>query len=166
MHVLAVWMVLLGALMLDAAVPKPEASSSDPITAVCTFQDEKEVSVTYTPVAYNKDLPRDTVWAPGGSGMILFTQTNLIIGTSEIPIGAYSMYVIASKKDWTLVVNRNVTAGSPYDQKQDLLRVAMEAGKLSQPTEFKVSFAHMAPKLCNLRLDYGTTGTYLDIRQK
>ena len=44
--------------------------------------------------------------------MIIFTQTRLTLGNSEIPEGAYSLYVIPEKQNWTLVVNRNVTAGS------------------------------------------------------
>jgi Protein of unknown function (DUF2911) len=54
--------------------------------------------------------------------MILFTQTTLLIGRSDVPIGAYSMYIIPGERQWTLIVNKNVDVRSRYDKLQDILR--------------------------------------------
>ncbi|MGH9502865.1 MAG: DUF2911 domain-containing protein [Terriglobales bacterium] len=99
--------------------------------------------------------------------MLLFTQTDLSLGKAEIPTGAYSMYVIPGKKTWTLVVNKNVTAGSPYDERQDLVRVPAEVGHLGQPVKrFQLAFGHVAPKQCNLRINYGRSGTWVEFMEK
>jgi hypothetical protein len=61
----------------------------------------------------------------------LFTQSALSIGNSQIPIGAYSMYVIPRKENWTLVVNKNVEKGGKYDEHLDLSRVEMQIAQTS-----------------------------------
>ncbi len=136
--------------------------------AVCTFTDGKQISLRYDQAAerVKQKLPSGQVWMPGNSPMELFTQAALSTGGSEIPIGAYSVYIIPDKKSWTLVVNKNVATGSKYDQQQDLLRVPMQIGHLSTVVSFKASFAHMAPKQCNLRIYYGKIGTWVEFKEK
>jgi hypothetical protein len=53
--------------------------------------------------------------------MWLFTQAPLSVATSEIPIGAYSIYIIPDKEDWILIVNKNVSAHSNYNGTKTLL---------------------------------------------
>jgi len=85
----------------------------------------------------------------------------------QIPVGAFSMYVIPNKKDWTLIVNKNVTAGSKYEESQDLARSSMELGNLSQPVKpLQVVLAHMGAKLCSIRLYYGTVGVLTEFTEK
>jgi len=45
------------------------------------------------------------------------------------------VYVIPEKHSWTLVVNKNVTAGSKYDEKQDLVRAPMQLGETDNPVK-------------------------------
>ena len=65
--------------------------------------------------------------------MTLFTQVPLVLNHVELPVGAYSMYVIPNKKDWTLIVSKNVTNPKTYDEKQDLARAPMEMGGVNSP---------------------------------
>ncbi len=99
--------------------------------------------------------------------MILFTQTEVTLANTTIPIGAFSMYVIPGKDSWTLVINRNVTAGAKYDQQQDLVRAPMEMGQLSQPEkQLGVYFGRIGPKQCNLRIYHGKTGLWAELKEK
>jgi len=107
------------------------------------------------------------LWTPGKTPMLLFTEAALSVGTSEIPIGAYSVYVIPQKGSWTLVLNKNVTAGSKYDEHQDLLRAPMQIGQVDQPEkQFRVLFGHLSPKVCGLRMYYGKTGSWMEFQEK
>ena len=138
-------------------------------TAYCDFDDGQEVSVRYNAsVATSKDEPRNgKVWLPGGSPMTLFTGAAVTLNNSPIPAGAYSVYVIPGKKDWTLIVNKNVTAADQYDEKQDLARSSMELGEVdSPPKQLQVSFAHVAPKQCSIRLYYGKIGAFTEFTEK
>ena len=99
--------------------------------------------------------------------MLLFTQAELTLAKTAIPVGAYSMFVIPGKNSWTLIVNKNVTAGSKYDETQDLVRAPMETGQLSSPEkEFSVIFGHMAAKQCSMRFYYGKTGAWTEFMEK
>ncbi len=99
--------------------------------------------------------------------MFLFTQTALTLGSSVIPAGAYSLYIIPEKHAWTLVVNRNVVAGSKYDEKQDLGRAAMQIGENEDSVkQAQIALAHIAPKQCNLRVYYEKAGAWAEFREK
>lgn len=132
----------------------------------CTFDDGNEMSLRYSnaaPAGKKRDLPNGKVWAPGDVPILLFTQTVVKAGNIELPVGAYSLYVIPDKNSWTLIVNKNVTAGAAYDEKQDLVRIPMQVGALPNAVpEPEVSFGHIAPKVCSLRVDYGKVGAWAD----
>jgi Protein of unknown function (DUF2911) len=167
MRVLAVCFVLIAQSFLAAAA---QASPDDQTaTASCDFADAKEITVQYnTTVMSDKDQPHNgKVWMPGGSPLTLFTQVALILNHQELAVGAYSMYVIPNKKEWTLIVSRNVTNPKTYDEKQDLVRAPMEIGGITgPPKQLQVSFAHIAPKQCSIRLYYETVGAFVEFNEK
>ncbi len=151
------------------AVAQQGDADAHTATAFCDFTDNQEVSIRYSNAAATpKDEPRNgRVWLPGGSAMTLFTGVGLTLNNSTIPAGAYSVYVIPNKKDWTLIVNKNVTPGAAYDDKQDIARSPMELGEVdSPPKQLQVSFAHSAPKQCSIRLYYGKTGAFADFKEQ
>jgi hypothetical protein len=170
MRVLAVCIVLITQSFLVAAAAAAQADSTDQTpTAICDFADDREITVQYnSSVVSDKDQPRNgKVWLPGGSPLTLFTQVPLILNHVEIPVGAYSMYVIPNKKEWILIVSKNVTNPKTYDEKQDLVRAPMELGGVnSPPKRLQLSFAHIAPKQCSIRLYYETTGAFVEFNEK
>ncbi|HEV2731588.1 MAG TPA: DUF2911 domain-containing protein [Terriglobales bacterium] len=137
-------------------------------TTTCTFEDGTEISVRYIPVETSKaKIQNGKVWAPGGSPMVLFTPAALTLEKSQIPAGAFSLYLIPQKDRWTLVVNKNVSAGSRYDERQDIARAAMEMGQLGEPTStLELSFGRMGPKHCSLRVYFGKTGGWAEFLEK
>lgn len=132
--------------------------------AVCTLDDGKQISARYTPVpATRAGLPQDKVWAPGGSALTLFTESSLLLGNTPIGVGAYTMYLMPGKKDWTLIVSKNVNVDQAYDQQQDLARATMSTGTLSgQVPELRVTFGHTGPKKCELNVDFGKTKAWVE----
>lgn len=171
MRCFALCALFLGGLIVSTALAAEEpASKPDPGSAVCTFADDKQVSMRFDrPTSNSKkdDLPIGKLWAPGDSPMHLFTETPLSVSNKEIPVGAYSVYFIPGKNDWTMIVSKNVTEGSKYDQQQDLVRAPMETGKLPQAEpQLTVYFARIGPKQCNMRVDYGKTRAWVDFSQK
>src|ERR1700758_1995988 len=86
-----------------------KTQAPDQQTAVCTFQDGGQLSVRYEAAPVHGDqLPEGHIWSPGESPMYLFTSTSLKLGETEIPIGAYSLYLFPEKQKLTLVVNKDV----------------------------------------------------------
>jgi hypothetical protein len=137
--------------------------AEDPQTAYCDYADGNQVSIQYH--AKVKEEPRNGhVWSPG---ITLYVQVPLTLGGSQIPLGAYTVYLIPGGKSWTLIVNRNVTVGTPYDSSQDVARGSMEVGEIPDPTkELELSFAHMSAKQCSLRVYYQKTGAFTDFLEK
>ena len=137
--------------------------ADDNQTTYCNFDDGSQVSVQYN--ASIKDSPRNgRVWSPG---ITLFVQTPLIVGGREVGLGAYSVHMIPDKKNWTLIVNKGVSAGAAYDAAQDVARAPMEIGELPDPVKYlQLTFAHMAPTQCSLQVFYQKTGAFAEFKKK
>jgi DUF2911 family protein len=136
-------------------------------TATCNLDDDHQVYIRYNPVSSKSErLVNGKPWTPGGAPMTLFSEAPLTFGGTTIPIGAYTVYPIPAKDKWTLVVNKNVTPNSPYDEKQDLARSVMETDQVPQAAEtLEVAFAHYASK-CTLRIYFGKVASFADFMAK
>jgi Protein of unknown function (DUF2911) len=137
--------------------------AQDTRTAYCDYEDGSQVTMHYNPVV--KDEPRNgRIWSPG---ITLFAQVPLRLGSSEIPIGAYTVHIIPDKKNWTLIVNKDVTAGSTYNSAQDIARALMEMGEIPEPTKrLELSFAREGSKQCGLRVYYAKVGAFTEFKEK
>lgn len=170
MHTLLLSILLFVELTLTSVAAMPQPSDrSESTTVVFDFDDDKQISVEYqsAPADHREGPPTGRVWMPSGSAVALFTSAALTVGSAEIPSGAYTMYFIPGKRDWTLIVSKNLAVKGKYDEKQDLLRAAMERGTLSEPEDqLKVSFAHTGPKRCELNVDYGKTKAWAEFKEK
>jgi hypothetical protein len=162
---LAMFVLFVLGMVYSSAAQQASAKDS---TATCSFEDGKQLTVRYDndTTSSKNGPPEGRVWAPGGTPMFLFTQSPLSIGNSQIPVGAYSMYVIPRKENWTLILNKNVTGGGKYDEHQDLSRVEMQIGQLSEPNkQFSLAFGHVSPKQCNMRIYFGKIGTWAEFKE-
>ena len=143
-------------------------------TASCNFDSKKQVAVEYQRMTVNvkkpvfgEEIPYDKVWAPGGKPLALFLNSPVTIGGREIPTGAYTMFVIPSEKQWTLIVSKSTDTSGRYDEGEDLARVPMEYGKLSRPeNEFSIYFAHVARDQCSMRLDLESARAWVIFQEK
>ena len=170
MRAVLVRTTLLSALLFARpAAAQQVAPAADSESAVCTFEDGKQMTARYNPMSVgHSDAPASgKALMPGGSAMTFFTETDVVLGGTTIPIGAYTMYIIPAKKDWTLIVSKNVTVDAKYDDKQDLAKAAMEVGQLSTPADkLSLYFGHTGPKKCEIDVDYGKTRGWVEFRQK
>ena len=157
-------------LAILARIGRAQQTAADLLTgsSVCTFDDGKQLSARYNPVSVGRSegAPTGKVWAPGGSAMTLFTETGMRLGNTLVPAGAYTMYLLPAKRDWTLIVSRNMSIDGKYDQNQDLVRALMQTGELNQAEgQFKVFFGHTGPKRCELNVEYGKNRSWIDFLQ-
>jgi hypothetical protein len=137
--------------------------AQDAQTTYCNFEDGNQISVQYNPTV--KEQPRNgRVWSPG---ITMFVQTPITFGGSQIELGAYSVHIIPEKKNWTLIVNKGVSAGAAYSSAQDVARASMDIGEIPEPTKsLQLSFAHMSAKECSLRVYYQKTGAFAEFMEK
>jgi hypothetical protein len=165
MHATIVWRAVLITLLLTPALAA-QSGSAPTSTTTCNLEDGRQVYIRYIPVPANKErITNGKPWTPGGVPMTLFTEAQLSLGSSLIPIGAYSVYPIPGRS-WTLAVNKNVTPGAAYDEKQDVARAQMESAQVDQASEtLEVAFAHVGSR-CTLRIYVGKTASFADFNAK
>jgi hypothetical protein len=144
------------------------SAESQTQSSICTLADGNQLTVRYAPVAANGriDLPKGKAWGPADAPMYLFTDTEVSFGGASLPAGAYSMYVIPNGNKWTLVVNKDVTAGNKYDETKDLARAEMNGEQVPDPQPFSIVFAHLTPKHCSFEINYGKLTTSADFIEK
>jgi hypothetical protein len=142
-------------------------SNGNQSSTTCNLEDGRQVYIRYTPVqAKQEKISNGKPWAPGGTPMTLFTEAQLSLGSSTIPIGAYTMYPIPARGNWSIAVNKNVTSGSAYDEKQDVARTQMETAQVESSTDqLEVAFAHVGNR-CSLRVYIGKTASFVDFNAK
>jgi len=152
--------LVVAVFFLLAAICSAQQSDNSS-TASCNLDDGRQVYIRYNPVTAKSDkVSNGKPWTPGGAPMTLFTEAQLSFGGTTIPIGAYSVYPIPAKDKWTLVVNKNVTPGSAYDERQDIARAPMETDQVDQvQNSLEVAFAHVGEK-CTLRIYFGKTASF------
>jgi len=156
--------VVIGLFLLTLAVLCSAQESETSSTTSCNLDDGRQVYIRFNAIKSEKP-PNGKPWAPGGTPMTLFTEAQLSFGGVTIPIGAYTVYPIPDKK-WTLVVNKNVTAGAAYDEKQDIARATMETDQVPQSADtLEVAFGHVGSK-CTLRVFVGKTASFVDFLAK
>ena len=143
-----------------------QSGGSNSSTTTCNLEDGRQVQMRYNAVPSKEKPPNGKPWSPGGSPMTLFTEAQLVLGSSVIPVGAYTVYPIPAKDHWTLAVNKNVAPGAAYDEKQDIARAPMETAQVEQPAEaLEVAFAHVGAR-CTLRIYTGKTASFADFTAK
>src|SRR5258708_6197465 len=164
-----VWRAVLAALLgitLSAPWLAAQSGGAPASTTTCNLEDGRQVYVRYNAVPSKEKPANGKPWSPGGAPMTLFTEAQLTLGSSVIPIGAYTLYPIPAKDHWTLVVNKNVAAGASYDEKQDIARTAMETAQVDQSSDaLEVAFAHVGAR-CTLRVYMGKVASFADFTSK
>lgn len=169
------WSFFLLVLPISALLPQTAFAQDAPAgaTATCNFDQEKQLVVQYQPVTVNLkkpisvQVPFGKAWAPGGKPMTLFTNTPIQIGSRQLPIGAYTIFVIPNSKQWTLIVSKSTDMSGAYNESDDLIRASMEAGELPSPeASLNVAFEHVAPSQCNLRVDLDKFGHFTPFQER
>ncbi|MFZ0313985.1 MAG: DUF2911 domain-containing protein [Candidatus Korobacteraceae bacterium] len=171
MHrVTSVAIVLVSLLVACAAFAQDDPAA---LSATCNFDQDKQLELQYQHVSITPkkplslQVPFGKVWAPGGKPMTLFANTALEIGGTRLPVGAYTIFVIPNNRQWTLIVSKSTLTTGSYDDQQDMVRVPMETGELPSPEpDFRVSFAHIAPNQCSIRIDMEKYGHFAVFEEK
>lgn len=154
-------------------LPCGALGQDNPATITCNFDEQKQLTVEYQPLTINlkkplsSQVPFGKPWAPGGKPMTLFTNTPVQLGSRMLPIGAYTMFVIPNSKQWTLIVSKSTDMSEAYNEQDDLVRLPMDSGELPNPEpDLSVSFGHVAPGQCNIRIDLDKYGHFTSFLEK
>jgi hypothetical protein len=112
------------------------------------------IGITKAEVAYSRPsvkgrviwgdlVPYDKVWRTGANAITKISfDTDVTVEGQKLAAGAYGLFTIPGKTEWTVMFNRQFT-GSPFDYAadKDALRVKVKPAALTEPKElFTISF--------------------------
>ncbi len=120
----------------DAVLPSPR----DSVTLVLNG---KQIKINYgRPSMRGRKImggvvPFNVVWRTGANAATSFvTESNLVIGGTKVPQGAYTVYTLPAAKQWYLIINKQTgQGGTVYDKNLDLVRIPLKKEKLNKPVE-------------------------------
>lgn len=94
------------------------------------------------PHARGREVPAElakpgTVWRTGANtSTTLTSDVDLVIGSANVPKGAYSLFTVRTASGYELIINSNTGQwGTQYDQSKDFVRVPLTARTLAEPRE-------------------------------
>jgi membrane dipeptidase len=82
-------------------------------------------------------VPFGEVWRTGANRATHFTtDRDLVIGTTRVPAGSYTLFTIPQQDHWTLIINRQTDiTGTAHDPAADLARIPMQVRSLPDSVE-------------------------------
>ncbi len=160
--------LLLSTACLTAQSPRPSPAAS----SSCTFAGGKTLSIHYSSPRmkgrkiFGGLVPYGKVWRVGANEATTFvTATDLMVGTTKVPAGSYTLFAIPNPGSWTLIISKKTGEwGIPYPgQASDFARVEMTVAKLPAPIEnFTIEFDQTGSG-CTMHLDWETTSATVAI---
>ncbi|HEY0368736.1 MAG TPA: DUF2911 domain-containing protein [Chthoniobacterales bacterium] len=82
-------------------------------------------------------VPLGKVWRMGADeATLLTTQKALTFGSTKVPAGTYSLYMLPEENGAKLIVNKQTGQwGTKYDESQDLARIDMQKSTAEQAAD-------------------------------
>src|SRR5690554_991206 len=132
---------------LTFAQERGEGERASPNAAVSQNIGNTIVSVTYgRPALKNRSYfvadaelaPAGSVWRTGANESTAITfSTDVEVGGHPVSAGTYSLYTIPGDKEWTIIINKQLSWGTQYSQEEDVLRVTTNAiSRKAAPAEW------------------------------
>jgi hypothetical protein len=126
-----------------------------------------EVTITYSRpslngrTAFGDLVPYNDLWRAGAnaSTKISFSD-DVVVSGNEIKAGQYAIYVIPTTKEWTIILNSNVTlwGTAGYSDKEDVARFTVPTTKTASKVEtFTMAFSDFTLNTSKLNISWENT---------
>jgi hypothetical protein len=170
---LAVGCLTLGLMAaLGSAQTDKSKRPSPPAQATFSFAAGQTITVDYSSPRvkgrkiFGEHEPYGKVWRAGANEATTFvTTTDLMVGSSHVPAGSYTIFAIPNKDKWTLIISKKTGEwGTDYPgPSEDLARIDMKASALPSAVEnFTIAFDKTGSG-CTLRMDWEMTRASVEI---
>ena len=116
---------------------------------------------------YGDLVPFGKVWRTGANNATTLTfADDVTIGSTKIKAGKYGLLTIPEKRNWTLIITKQLDVTSPaaYKQDQDVVRIEAKTMDMGESMEtFTMQFANVKPGSCELHIMWDKTAVSLPI---
>jgi hypothetical protein len=158
---------LLCSLFLNfAEAQELQTPAPSPLGTVTQIVGLTEVSISYSrPGVKDREIFGDLVpfgelWRSGAnkSTTIEFSDDVKLEG-QKVPAGEYALFTIPGKKEWTIIISKNIGSGtSKYNKEDDVTRFDVKSSTLSDPVErFTIEVTDMTNNSAQIMLKWATT---------
>jgi len=167
---LAVLALIVGVVVVRAQQDKSKRPSP-PATAKCELAGGKSIIIDYSSprkkgrVIFGDLVPYGQVWRAGANEATTFvTSGDVMVGSTHVPAGSYTIFTIPEKDKWTLVISKTTGEwGTAYSgEKDDLARISMKVASGAAMENFTISLDKGA-KGCTLKMAWDTTVASVDV---
>jgi hypothetical protein len=116
----------------------------------------------------NSELaPLDKVWRTGANSPTLLTVSDEItVNGTTIKAGKYGLLSIPGKKEFTVIISKDINVNQPslYKQENDIVRVTVPVMKMKDKMEvFTMQFANIKAESCELHIMWSDVAVSLPI---
>lgn len=112
-------------------------------------------------------VPFGKVWRTGANSATTITfGDDVTIGSTLVKAGKYGLLTIPDKKEWIIIISKQLDVTSPaaYKQDMDVVRVTASAMNMKESMEsFTMQFADVKPSSCALHIMWENTAVALPI---
>ncbi len=164
----------LALIVTNLALADDQKSDPTEQVASCDMDNGNQIAIRYLPVTakgkspeFGSSIRYGTLWSPNSRAMVMFASGASAVENKDLGAGAYTLYLIPNKNDWTLVVSKETDTKAKYDEAKDVVRVPMELGDLptAHPT-FEITLGKTGPNRCSLRVYWQQKGAFATIDGK
>ena len=165
------FLALVAAAIVVRAQQDKSKRPSPPATAKCELAGGKSITIDYSSprkkgrVIFGDLVPYGQVWRAGANEATTFvTSGDVMVGSTHVPAGGYTIFTIPEKDKWTLVISKTTGEwGTAYSgEKDDLARVPMKVASGAAMENFTISLDKGA-KGCTLKMAWDTTVASVDV---
>ena len=116
---------------------------------------------------YGDLVPFGKVWRTGANNATIITfADDVTIGGTLVKAGKYGLLTIPEKRNWTIIITKQLDVTSPaaYKQDQDVVRVEAKTMDMDESMEsFTMQFANVKPNSTDLHIMWDRTAVALPI---
>ncbi len=159
-----------GFILADAQLKTPAPSPTQTIKQDFALS---SIEVSYSrPGMKGRDIygdlvPFGKVWRTGANQATTITfGEDVMVGDKKVPAGKYGLLTIPEKKEWTIIISKQLDVTSPiaYKMDMDVARIMVSPAKMDNSVEtFTMQFANMKPNSCELHLMWDKTAVAIPI---
>src|SRR5512141_1707434 len=128
-------------------VTKVEVAYSRPHVKGPTRKEER--------VIWGELVPYDKVWRTGANAVTKITlDGDVMVEGQKLAAGAYGLYTIPGKTEWTVIFNKQSTGGPDHSPDKDVLRVKVKPVAPAPHDQFTIEFLAVASDSAVLAIEW------------
>ncbi len=148
---------------VKAQINMPQPS---PLATVSQKVGLSEVTITYSRPGmkgrkiFGDLVPFDAIWRTGANAATKISLSDAMeVEGKEIPAGDYALYTIPGKKEWTIILNKNLESSTTeYQESEEAARFKVPVGNAKEPVEtFTILFSDVTDQAAKIHLLWANT---------